>query len=84
MNELSGEIALKNNHYYYYSIACIPHLLNHTSHIVLKYGEIHVDHIYNPYIESKKGQCILYVKVVTCVILQICLGNLGCYLSFTL
>ena len=56
-------------------MACIPHLLNHTSHIVLKYGEIHIEHIYNPYIENNKGQSVLYVKVATCVILQICLIN---------
>ena len=48
--ELSGEIALKNNHYYYY-----------------------IEHICNPYIKSKKGQSVLYVKVATCVIQQSCL-----------
>ena len=50
-------------------------LLNHTSHIVLRFGEIHIEHICNPYIKSKKGQSVLYVKVATCVIQQSCLGN---------
>ena len=34
-----------------------------------------MDHIYNPHIESKKGQSVLFAKVATCVILQILLRN---------
>ena len=50
-------------------------LVNLTSHIVLRCGEIHIEHICNPYIKNKKGQSVLYVKVATCVIQKSCFRN---------
>ena len=53
-----------------YSSLVEPHIT-----YCLKCGEIHIEHICNPYIKSKKGQSVLYVKVATCVIQQSCLRN---------
>ena len=38
---------------------------------MLRFGKIHIEHICNPYIKSKKGQSVLYAKVATCDIQQL-------------